>query len=382
MKKQMIRKSASLVLTGCMIFTVSACSKKPAADTGPASQEAVSTSQESIPPATSSLHNGVDTSKHRELTVITYSGSYQDIQKANLEKSGFEKEYNCSVSFIQATGTDTLEKVRNKEADVVFTDFIYSCQGENAGLFEKLETSRIPNLDKLYDFAKYGDYTVLHDIGVYGIAYNPELVQTKPEHWTDLWKEEYSGKEIIRSFNASTIELMVHMAKLAGGDEKNIDAGFAKMAELAPHIHTWPTNHSQILELFRSKDVAVGQWTDGRVAWASEQGVNLDFIVPDEGGFLLTSTMNIVKGTDNVDLAMAYMNAELSSEWQATHSEALGYFPTNKDAYHLLSDHAKSTMAFTPETVEGGFTMCDWPYIVTVYDKWSERWEKEVLGGQ
>ena len=37
------------------------------------------------------MHNGVDISKHRELTVASFSGSYQDVQIKNLEESNFQK---------------------------------------------------------------------------------------------------------------------------------------------------------------------------------------------------------------------------------------------------------------------------------------------------
>lgn len=327
-----------------------------------------------------SLHNGVDISKHRELTVVTFSGSFQDIQEKNLAKSGFEEEYNCDVIFVEAEGNDELELLKNKEVDVFYSDFMYTCEGETMGLFEKLTVEDVPNIANLYDFAIYSDYTLIHDVGAYGIAYNPDLVEEVPEHWVDLWKEEYAGKLMLRPFRADSIELMVYMAKLEGGDEKNMDAGFAKMAEIAPSVHTWSTSHSTTLELFRSGDISVGMWTDGRVAWAKEQGVDLEFVMPEEGGFSLVTTINAVKGTGNEDLAKAYINMELSAECQTTQGEELGYFPMNKDAYDMLSDNAKKMMAFTPEIVEnGGVLMCDWPYVVTVYDQWAERWEKEVM---
>ena len=311
----------------------------------------------------------------RELRVLTYGGSYDDSIKENLP--AFEEEYNCKVTFVNATGADTLVKIRNKEVDVVFGELLYSARGNRDGLFAEINETNVPNYANVYDIAKRMDNTVIHDISAYGIAYNPDLVSSVPDSWDDLWDPQYAGKVITRGFRADSIELMVWKAKQLGGDERNIDAGFAAMGELAKNLYAFSSEHSETMTLFQSGSVALGVWTDGRVNWAKEQDTPVEFSLPKEGGFCMISTLNVVKDSPVLDLAYAYVNMELGVEAQVNLAEDMGYFPLNKDAYDQLSDEVKNVLAFNPETIEQA-QMADWSYIETVYDEWSERWEKEV----
>ncbi len=323
--------------------------------------------------------NPQQTESSRELRVLAFGGAYTDVLKKNLEDTNFEKEYNCKVTFVSAEGADTLVKMNNKEVDVIFTDPLYSMRAERMGLAAKIVKDKVPNISKCYDIACISDYTVLHDVGAYGIAYNPALVSEPPKSWKILWDKKYARKVVIRGFRADTIELMVWAAKQRGGDERHIDPGFETMAELAKNVYAFAQSHPEILSLFQSGDVALGIWTDGRVAWAQEKGVPIKFSLPEEGGFLLMTSMNIVKDCTNIDLAYAYVNMELGVDAQVNIGEDLGYFPMNKDAYPKLSDNVRAKMAFTPSNIENA-QRADWRYIESVYDEWAERWEIEVVG--
>jgi putative spermidine/putrescine transport system substrate-binding protein len=279
------------------------------------------------------------------------------------------------VQFIPEAGADALVKARAHVVDVVFGDPIFSFTGEVQDLWEELDEKSIPNLKHLYDFGRLSEYTIITDFGVYGIAYNPKFIKKPPTSWLDLWNPEYKGKVTMRSFRPDTIELMILMAKMNGGDERHIDPGFKKMSELGDNVRVWWHGHSECLLLFKNEDVWLSVWTNGRTAWAKREGANVEFVIPKEGGSAMISTVNVVKGGKNVELAKKFVNWRLSDQPQRRLAEVAGYTPIRKGV--ILEPEAAKIMPAIEE-IES-LQVSDWRYILTVWDEWSERWNMEIV---
>jgi putative spermidine/putrescine transport system substrate-binding protein len=317
---------------------------------------------------------GGSSAKKDEIIVLGFGGAYDEVLKANAAE--FEKQTGVNVTILPHSGSDALVKARAKEADIMFTDPIWAFRGESEGLWEKLDGN---NVSELYKKARLSDYSVVHDFGAYGIAYNPDKLQPAPTSWNDLWSPKYKSHVTLRSFKPDSIELLVLMAKLNGGSERTIDPGFAKMAQLSQNVHSWFGTHPQALELYRSGEATVGMWTDARTAWAKSEGANLKFAVPKEGAFPLVSVLTVVKGRPNTDAALKYVNFELGQQAQERMAQEMGYFPANSTV--KLAPDVQQKMALNPKNIES-VQMADWKYIVTVLDQWESRWEKEVLAGK
>ena len=64
-------------------------------------------------------------------------------------------------------------------------------------LLVKLDKSQISGLDNIGDeflglsFDPKNDYSIPYFWGTVGIVYNTTMVKQAPEHWKDLWREEY-----------------------------------------------------------------------------------------------------------------------------------------------------------------------------------------------
>jgi putative spermidine/putrescine transport system substrate-binding protein len=307
------------------------------------------------------------------LVVATYGGEYEETLKANAPE--FEAKNNVKIEFVPVSSSDVLAKVRaGEDFDVVHLDPIWSLRGEAEGLFAPL-SSEVTHAGDLYDIGTLSKFTVIPNVGAYGIAYNPDLVKPAPDSWLDLFAPAYKGKIAMRGFRPDSIELMVLMAKLNGGDERNIDPGFRKMAELGKNVHSYWNKHPEVLELFRRKEIAMSVWTDGRVAWANKEGVPVKFVLPKEGSFPLVSTVNVIKGSKQEDVANRYVNFLLSPKEGETMAEKMGYFPTNKKSQ--IKPEVLKLLAYTPENIDD-VVMADWSHIVTQMDNWQERWDREV----
>lgn len=308
----------------------------------------------------------------RELVVAAFGGAYTDALKKNI--STFEKANNVKVAFVPASGADALAKAAGREVDVIHADLAWGLRGEARGLFEKLNPAVVSNLGALYPKARFSEYGVITNFGQYGIAYNPKLVNATPTSWFDLFKPEYKGRVTTTGFDAANIELLVLFAKLNGGSEDNIDPGFKKMAELGRNISVFYSQHPQLLDLFRSGDVVMARWLRGRVDWANEKGVEVKFAVPKEGALALVSTVHVVKGRPNTELAMKFVNHLLGKESQIEYAKALGYTPSRAD----LDLKSQGLNVPYGQDVIDALVMADWRKITPKMDAWKERWDKEI----
>lgn len=308
-----------------------------------------------------------------ELILSGFGGAYNDALTEIV--ADFEAENNVDVVVIPGSGADNIARVRNKEIDVIVSDPIFALRMEAEGAFAKLDPALIPNLADLNPKAVFSDAVIAENFGAYVIAYDPAKVTEVPDSWADLADPAYQGQIAMRGFRPENIELITLFAKLAGGDERHPDAGFAEMAKIGKNVAVWLDSHPDHLELYRNGQIAMSVWTDGRVAWANSEGVKVEAVLPKEGFFPLVSTLSIVDGRPNAELAQKLVN-HLITEAAGIHmADKLGYFPTNTKT--VLPAEIQERMLLTPENVES-LQIADWAYLVTVYDEWQSRWEREI----
>lgn len=318
---------------------------------------------------------GTVSAQQAELIVSGFGGAYDETVMESAKS--FEAEHNVKVTVVPSAGADNLAKVRNKEIDIMISDPVFALRLEAENVFAKLDPALIPNLEHLYPQAVYSDYTIAANLGAYVIAYSPDRLAEAPTSWFDLEKPEHAGRVALRNFRPENIDLITMFAKQAGGDERNPDAGFAQMAKIAENVHTWVNTHAEMLQLYRNGEVDLGTWTDGRIAWAkNEENVNVAAAIPKEGFFPLSSTMSIVAGRPNVELAQKFINHLLNADAGIRMADRLGYFPTNSTIE--LPAEIEARLVLNKDNIDELQTS-DWKYIVTVYDEWQRRWEQEVV---
>jgi putative spermidine/putrescine transport system substrate-binding protein len=287
----------------------------------------------------------------------------------------FEKANNVKVQIVAGLGAPTVTMARNKEVDVLITDPVYSLQMQKEGLLVPLDKKLIPSMGDLYPTALLDPYQAVLYYGSFGLCYLPE--KTGPiASWSDLWRNDLKGKVSIRNYRIDSISLLVTMAKAAGGDEKKPDAGFKKMAELAPSISKYYSNWGDLSSMFRTEQVWVATCTNGRGHWfATDQKLPVKFVNPKPGGFALIGTLQVVKGRPNTDLAMKLVDFLLGVDTQTEMARIMSYGPSNSKV-KLPSDLA-SRLPSSREEVES-LILVDWDYINTNNQAWEERWNKEV----
>lgn len=311
--------------------------------------------------------------QEKELILSGFGGAYDEAMAASVKS--FEQENGVKVTIVAGSGANNIARVRNKEVDVIVSDPVFALRMEAEKSFVPLDPNLVPNLKNIYPNAIYSDAVVAANFGAYVIAYNPAEVKP-PESWHDLAKPEYKGRIALRGFRPENIDLITLLAKEAGGDERHPDAGFAEMAKIAENIDVWVDSHANHLELYRNDQISMSMWTDGRIAWARDtEGVKIQGSIPKEGFFPLASTLSVVAGRPNTELAQKLVNHLLSPASGLNMATRLGYFPTNREA--KLPPEVQAKIMITPDNVKD-LKSADWKYIVSVYDQWQQRWEREI----
>ena len=317
----------------------------------------------------------------RELTVIVYGGSFEaGWRKAVIEP--FEKA-NPDIKVRIATGL-TMETVAMMRAqkgdpkiDVVMMDEVGAAQANREGLYEPLTTAKIPNMDKLYPrFRTAGDpYTKFMYVAQV-LAYDKSHIKAPPTSWKDLWNPAYKGFVAIPNIDTTHGTMMLMMAaRINGGSVQNIGPGFDALKALKPAIVTFWEQHAQVSQMFTQGDIWITSWTSDRAQGLIEDGGNVGWVIPKEGGYLIDSTIGIAKGSKNLDAAQRYINFVLGEAAQVANARYTNIAPVNREA--VLPPEVAAKLPAGPENLKK-LLSADWNYIIMQRSQWVDRWNREI----
>lgn len=314
-----------------------------------------------------------------QLVVATWGGASEK-GLTEIVKT-FEEENNIDIVFDIGNNSDRLNKIRatkdNPVIDVALMTDCFSVMGNDEGLFEKLDAKKVPNAEKLYDYAidKNG-FGPAYSVVSYGIVYNTDIVETPPTSWADLWNEAYENKVCVPDITSTAGPmLLVTAAQMNGGDMENIDAGFEKMTELKPNIFNFYTSVSDVITMFERGEIAMAPFMDIFVPIMHFSDLPVELATLEEGNFAGYNTVNIVKGTKNKAAAEKFVNFMLSADTQAKIATKLFEAPTNKDTE--VPEASTKYMSYGAEKIDS-LVMFDWSYINEIKPEWIERWNKEI----
>src|SRR4051794_31912868 len=153
---------------------------------------------------------------------------------------------------------------------------------------------------------------------VVGLTYNPDKVKTPPTSWSDIWKPEYKGRVGITNLNSTLgTGFLVEIARMRGGSEADVDAGFKALQELKPNIAAVAANPGQLATLYQQGQIDIGPGNFNAIQILKARGVPVEFAAPKEGAIAFKTTIHIVKNSPNKELAAKLIESSLTPEVQA-----------------------------------------------------------------
>src|SRR5258708_8410353 len=254
-----------------------------------------------------------------KLVVSVWGGSWGCLVAERVAKK-FTAETGVGVDFITGGTIDRLNKEKlakgNPESDLTFTASHVGWLYANDGLFETLDTSKIPNGKDLSEEARISPYPLGAWAYVYTIGYRADLMKdAKFESWSDLWSPELKAKLAAPDFDPSHI--IAVSAMLSDADAAHWEKGQDKLKALKPNCKAFYSNDANSQQLLASGETPVQIVLSMNAYYMIGQGVPITLVIPKEGAVLGIDTVAIMKGSKKAELAYKFINTLYDPEIQA-----------------------------------------------------------------
>ncbi|USG67025.1 ABC transporter substrate-binding protein [Brevibacillus ruminantium] len=310
-KRHGLKKSVLVLLTAMVGFGVTACgtSSQPTASTPQEKQAASSAPESSSTPAAGTEE------KKLSGKVVVYSagpkGLAESIQK------GFEEKTGVQVEMFQGTTGKILSRMEAEKAnpvvDVVVLASLPSAQGlKKSGL--TLEYKEAKNADKLIpEWSDQEGHFFGYSASALGIAYNTKLVTTPPEDWADIASPEWKDKVNIPdpAQSGSALDLVTGYLSAHGESGWELFEAYKKNG-----VAQAGANQAALDPVITGSKSAVVAAVDYMTYAAKEKGEPIDLIYPKSGTVISPRPAAIVKTSQNVENAKAFIDYLLSDEAQ------------------------------------------------------------------
>ncbi len=378
MKRNLFAFAAAISMTAALFSGCASASPAPApsAPAAPAASAAPSQAPAETAPASKAPEG-----KPTELVISTF-GLNEDALRASLLEP-FEKEHNVKIVLEVGNNAERLAKLKNNpnsNIDLMYLAEGFAKEGADAGLFDKLDYSKIPNAQKLNDKAKrfveegYGPAYTQNSVQ---IIYNPKLVGKEITSWADLWDANLKDSVAIPDISLTYGPAMLYIAGIKAGkpvgDDKG-EAAFAALEELKPNLLKSYTKSSELTNMFSTGEIMVGVGADFVFGNIKKAAPDVEMVIPTEGAFLNFNTINIVSSSKNKDLAYEFINYHLSTEAQTRTAEAIQDSPVNVDV--KLADNVAATLTIG-KVVETANTV-DFNVVTENMKTWVDKWNNVV----
>jgi spermidine/putrescine-binding protein len=210
-------------------------------------------------------------------------------------------------------------------------------------------------------------YGVPYAWGTIPLFWDETVIAQKPDSWDIMWDTKYKGKVLLLD---EPQNVMVTMALKLGGfkDLWNFsDEDFAKLAEgfktIAPQLRTLTTGATDAVDLIANHEAVVGMaFGEQLKAQASQKGLKVDLTIPKEGGIGWLDNWVISAGTQNVELALKWIDWCIRKDNDKMMSDLIGYPGASNPAEGI--DYA---------------SRCVWLQPRGDYQKLTEKWSEIKL---
>lgn len=269
----------------------------------------------------------------RDLTIVSWGGSYQDAQRKiyfepfaeKIGKTVLDEAWDGGIGVLQSK-----VKAGQPNWDAVQVEAEELALGCADGLFEKIDWDKVGNKDGFLPAAvdECGVGTIVWSTA---IAYDGDKIADGPKSWADFWDvEKFPGKRALRKGPKYTLEFAL-MADGVDKDEvydvlstpEGQERAFNKLAELRPHVVWWESG-AQPLQLLASGEVAMTSAYNGRITGINRsEGKNFQVVWP--GSIYSIDSWVILKDAENKDAALDFIAFASLPEHQSKLPEYVAY---------------------------------------------------------
>ena len=294
-----------------------------------------------------------------ELVVVSWGGTWAKTMR-EVMFAPFERETGFKV---RDDGPPEGAKLKamiqggNVTWDVLDTDLPAIQTMVKDGLLDALDYSKLAkaNLDHIPKVLQ-SSHAVGHKIYSFNIVYNTKTFPTgkHPKSWAEVWDgAKFKGG---RSFAfRGGISPQLEIALLADGvpiDKLNpldVERAWKSMDKLKPLVTKWYTGHAEAIQLVSSGEVDIACTVGPRGITAKRAGAPVD--VEYNQGKLGSDYWCLVKGSQNKDMAMKFIDFALDAKRQAGMVKENPYGPSHAKAFDHLTKEEARDLTTSPDNI-------------------------------
>lgn len=325
------------------------------------------------------------------LVIANWGGIFGESLDKNVLAS-FRKSYPDVdiVIHSQSSAADTLTKIRAEKSkptiDIAFTTWAGASSLAKEGLTEELRTTEIPDLAQIFPKLLGREGGKIEWVGINpksrGFAIKRDIAPP-PGALTVKWLLNDKLKRQIAApqFGWGNGAILLVFAMANGGDDRNIEPGFAFAKQVAPNINVIYRTTGEAVRLMTTGEASVAYVNSNAAASLAEKDSSIGYYYPtDVPLFLDADAVVAVKGGPaGRKLAMEFLRHFLQPAQLNAYSFGTGSSSPNskapnppKDKVPFPVDPAAMATAFFPtgEVADN---------VAKNFDTWNERWTREVV---
>lgn len=316
-----------------------------------------------------------------QVVVGSWGGDYENFQKQYVVTALSKESGAPQVAFATANQVARETELRAQKSsktgtmDVVELSDVDMQTMVQAGIMEKLDSSKIPNLKYVRDKLK-NPYWIPHIYSPSVIVYNKDKVKPAPTSYQDLWNPKYKGKIGIQTIQWTDFFHAAATLQLGQSPTNNWDVGESKLKQLAPNTQVFSSQEQLGNGLMSGQVWMTLDWRARAYQWTQSSKAPLGIAVPKEGTFATVFAAGIPKNAPNKEAAYKYLNAMLAPSAQQNFAQNMGYQATVTNAGISTDMEAKLGI---PADKEGLVKPIDLDYVASNTGKWQKFWQQEVI---
>ncbi len=247
-------------------------------------------------------------------------------------------------------------KEGNPGYDVIVPTNDYAERMILANMLVPLDHSLIPNFKTNVDpnfqdaaFDPGRKFTMPYMWGTIGIGYRKSKMSSPPTSWAAVFdSDEYAGRIALLSEATTMIGLALKYLGYSY-NSTNLDElsqAEALLIKQKKNVKVFAEDNGQDLLLAEEVDICT-EW-NGDMLQVMAEDDDLDYLVPEEGGYLWQDTLAIPTGAPHPQNAHAFINYILDADAGAAIADYIQYATPNKAARALLDPEYGENPAIFP----------------------------------
>jgi putative spermidine/putrescine transport system substrate-binding protein len=175
------------------------------------------------------------------------------------------------------------------------------------------------------------------EVGATGITYNTEEMD-RPTEWKDLYTEQTKGNIAhpnlgwlgYGAITLAAIEAGIDITKINENTDSKMEEVWNRLEEMNEYVFQFYSSNAEMGNMLQSGSALGGGYFYARARSYQQDGVPIEYRIPEEGAPLWAGTTAVAKGTQRRYTAEKLVDYSLREDVQRLYFEEFPYVPTTE----------------------------------------------------